>query len=111
MEEPEPPRKLDYNRDLSPSGNAIIAHAVCGTLTTCVVTIIIATLLILLVAATSGAMAIVAVPVGICYVAGAISFGRKLYRNPVYRGWGMGIWIGLGLAALLQGGCFIIISR
>ena len=59
-----------------------------------------------------GSVAIVAIPVGICYVAGAISLGRKLYQNPVYRGWGMGIWIGLGLAVLVQGGCFlVVISR
>jgi hypothetical protein len=36
----------------------------------------------------------------------AIGIALRARRNPRRRGWAMGIWIGIGLACLLEGLCF-----
>jgi len=110
MDQPTPPT-LDYSRSGRPGKNAIIAHAICGAITTSVVTFAVGLLLIVGIASGSiGGMigATIAIPLGLVYAGFVVALGKKLYRNPAHQGWALGIWIGLALAGLLAGGCFLL---
>jgi zinc transporter ZupT len=50
--------------------------------------------------------AILAIAIGAMLLGAVIALGVQAHRNPKRRGWAMGIWIGIGLAALLEGLCF-----
>ena len=54
----------------------------------------------------SASGAVVAIAVAGLILAGAIRLAIRTRRDPMRRGWAMGIWIGIGLAFLLEGLCF-----
>jgi hypothetical protein len=35
----------------------------------------------------------------------------RWYRAPLHRGLAVGLWIGVGLAALIEGTCFLLVNR
>ena len=49
---------------------------------------------------------VIAIAVAGLILAGAIRLAIRTRRDPMHRGWAMGIWIGIGLACLLEGLCF-----
>src|SRR5215213_1534143 len=44
-----------------------------------------------------------AILVGALLFGAIVAIGVRAHRHPKRRGWAMGIWIGIGLAALLEG--------
>jgi hypothetical protein len=58
--------------------------------------------------ATSGSegVAALAILLGVVLLGSTVTLDVGTGRNPMRRGWAMGIWIGIGLAALLEGLCF-----
>jgi hypothetical protein len=104
------PLPLDYRppRD-EPTDLHFVAHAVGGSILTAValVAIVFGTILLCL-ASNSGAAWI---PCGLITVAALIGLSIVLYRNPRRRGWAVGLWLGVGLAALVEGACFFAVNR
>ncbi len=90
------------------SKQSLFVEAISGAIVTCIVCIVAIVVLILIGSENtavrnrfrrnSSCLAIVIVAV-------------KLTASPRYHGWGMGIWIGLGLTVLIEGTCFIIASH
>jgi hypothetical protein len=82
----------------------VIAHAIVGSILTAIVLVVAVFATILACYATqSGAIGIVVCAVG---VAALIWLSLVLFRNPRSRGWALGLWIGVGLAMLIEGACF-----
>ncbi len=56
-------------------------------------------------------MPLAGIILGAVVLFGVVAVAVKLTASPRYHGWGMGIWIGLGLTVLIEGTCFIIASH
>jgi hypothetical protein len=103
------PLPLDYRppRD-EPYDARFVAHAIGGSILTAAALVAIVFGTILLCLSRGGAAWI---PCGLITVAALVGLSIVLYRNPRRRGWAVGLWIGVGLAALIEGACFYAVNR
>ena len=51
---------------------------------------------------------IIAGSVGLALLAGLLLISRRLYQKPETRGMAVGIFVGLGIAAMIEGACFAL---
>jgi len=104
------PLPLDYRppRD-EPYDARFVAHAIGGSILTAIalVAIVFGTILLCLASNFGTAW----IPCALITIAALISLSVVLYRNPKRRGWAVGLWIGVGLTALIEGACFFGINR
>ena len=105
-----PPPSLEYASPTEPQLSAarMVTQAAVGCSLTCGL-IMGSVLFGMLFAYASGgpvSAAMVAVGMGVLLLGVIVAVSVRAYRNPLRRGWAMGIWIGIGLAALLEGLCF-----
>ena len=52
------------------------------------------------------ALTMLGILIGVALLGSTIALAVGTARNPMRRGWAMGIWLGIGMAALLEGLCF-----
>jgi len=104
------PVPLEYRppRD-DPPPVRIVTHAIVGSILTAMVLVAGVVGTILLCVATNSGVA--SIPVCLLALALYIWLSITLYRNPRRRGWAIGLWIGLGVAALIEGACFVSLTR
>ena len=108
---PQQPVPLSYGR---PPAISIGGQAVLGTLATLAAVFVICFAAAFLVgmAASVGNGAIYTVIGVVCVatIGTGLLLARKYRRNPNSRGWAIGIYIGMGLAALFWGTCAMILA-
>src|SRR4051794_10882493 len=106
-ESDEQPPTLNYASSDQAQARKYRNNAIVAAIFTCVGTVI----AVPVVTFTTLASAWIGVPLGAGLALLVIFGGVRATRSPVHHGYGMGIWIGLGLAALIEGACFIVLSR
>jgi hypothetical protein len=115
--DPNRPQPLQYH-DPTPRGYAIptVWQALLGTIGTAVVVVgggfLIALAAGFLVSMMGGdsAFFIVCGVLSLVGLGGLLLLARRLRRSDLYRGWAIGIYIGLGLGALFWGTCALMIA-
>jgi hypothetical protein len=114
-EPPQEPQPLDYSPPDASQAKRIIWQAVGTSILTAIAIIALAFADILgLFIGTNGSdhggrIAVwmtIALALGVIGVIGFLS--RRWYQRPSLRGRAIGLWIGLGIAVLVEGSCFII---
>ena len=100
---------LDYASADHSRERKLVLQAVFGAILTCIVTVAVVFLLILL--AFGVRSSVISIVAGVAYLLGLAHISFRSYTNPSSRGWGMGMWIGAGLAMLIEGTCFIVNMR
>ena len=99
------PVPLEYRalRD-EPRAPHVAVHAIVASiLTTIVLVVSVFATIFACYATQSSAIGIAVCGIG---VAAIIWLSVVLFRNPRRRGWALGLWIGVGLAMLIEGACF-----
>ena len=106
----ELPPPLEYASPQSDrlSAGRMVLQAVIGCTLTCglLVGAVFFGLLFGITGSGSTTYATIAIIAGVALLAGFVTLAIRARRDPNRRGWAMGIWIGIGLAALLEGICF-----
>jgi 4-amino-4-deoxy-L-arabinose transferase-like glycosyltransferase len=108
-EEDEKPPTLDYAMADHLRSRRLVGQAIAGAILTCGGWMLAVFFLILL--AVSARSAAVSIVMGAGLLLATVIGATKATRNPARQGWGIGIWIGLGLAILIEGTCFIANMR
>jgi hypothetical protein len=107
-ESPPPPLQYASPREDQLSGGRMALQAVLGCTLTCglLMGAVFFGILFGITGRGSTMFATIAVVAGIALLAGFVALAIRFRRQPLRRGLSMGIWLGIGLAALLEGICF-----
>ena len=106
----QPPLPLDYfpPRD-EIRDRRFVAHAIVGSILTAILLVAgVFGTIILCLATNSSSVWIAPCLLGVGLL---ILLSIVLYRNPKRRGWAVGLWIGVGIAMLIEGACFYGVNR
>src|SRR4051812_34404998 len=105
MSEPEEkPPTLNYGHPDAALARKYRSNAIVAAILTCIGTVI----AVPAVTFVTLASAWVGIPLGAGLAVLVIWGGVRATRSPLHHGYGMGIWIGLGIAALIEGACFFV---
>jgi len=102
-DENNPPPTLNYSPSDRAQGGRLVGQAIAGAVTTTVVLMVIVAFILGMWTQSKAA----GIVVGIGVLAGVALLGVKATASAAYHGWGIGIWIGLGITILIEGTCFI----